>query len=100
MLDLSAAFDTLDHKILISRLGSYFWFLRYCTTVVFILLLSCVCPLKSGHTQAVIIGKTTSNPHAVDFGILQGSTLGPLLLSLYVASFQDIVATYNLYSMF
>ena len=92
MLDLSAAFDTLDHEILVSRLGSYFglsdtvlrWFSSY----------------LSGRTQSVIIGKTTSNPHPVDFGVPQGSILGPDLFTLYVAPLQDIVAAYNFNSMF
>ena len=92
MLDLSAAFDTLDHEILISRLRSYFgvsdtvlhWFSSY----------------LSGRTQSVIIGKTTSNPRPVDFGVPQGSILGPLLCNLYVAPLQDIVAANNLDCMF
>ena len=92
MLDLSAAFDTLDHEILISRLRSYFgvsdtvlhWFSSY----------------LSGRTQSVIIGNTSSNPRPVDFGVPQGSILGPLLFNLYVAPLQDIVAANNLDSMF
>ena len=92
MLDLSAAFDTLDHEILISRLGSYFGFsdtvLRWFSSYL------------SGRTQSVIKGKTTSNPHPVDFGVPQGSILGPVLFTLYVAPLQDIVAAYNLNSMF
>ena len=91
MLDLSAAFDTLDHEILISRLGSYFGFsdtvLRWFSSYL------------SGRTQSVIIGKTTSI-HPVDFGVPQGSILGPVLFTLYVAPLQDIVAAYNLNSMF
>ena len=87
MLDLSAAFDTFDHEILMSRLGSYFgfsdtvlqWFSSY----------------LSGRTQSVIIGKTTSNPHPVDFGVPQGSILGPLLFSLYVAPLQNMLTTCN-----
>ena len=74
MLDLSGAFDTLDHDILISWLRCHFgfsdtvlkWFSSY----------------LSGQTQLVIIGDTTSSPRSVDFGVPQGSILGPLLFSL------------------
>ena len=91
MLDLSAAFDTLDHDILISRLRCHFgfsdtvlkWFSSY----------------HSGRTQSVIIGDATSSPRSVDFGVPQGSMLGPLF-SLYVAPLQYIVAAHRLNSMF
>lgn len=92
MLDLSAAFDTLDHEILISRLGSYFGI----SDTVLHWFSSCL----SGRTQSVIIGKTTSHPRPVDFGVPQGSILGPLLFNSYVAPLQDIVAANNLDSMF
>ena len=83
MLDLSAAFDTLDHDILISRLRCLFGFsdtvLKWFSTYL------------SGRTQSVIIVDTTSSPHSVDFSVPHGSILGPLLFSLYVAPLQDIL---------
>lgn len=91
---MSAAFDTLDHDILIciSRLRCHFgfsdtalqWFSSY----------------LSGRTKSVIMGATTSTPRYVDFGVPQGSILGPLLFRLYVVPLQNVVATYSLDSMF
>ena len=74
LLDLSAAFDTSDHNILITRLRSTFgcsgtvidWFISY---------LSC-------HTQSVFVGHE-STPSALQCGVPQGSVLGPLLFTLY-----------------
>ena len=76
MLDLSASFDTLDHEILISRLGSYFGFSdtvleRFSSYLI-------------GRTQSVIIGETTSNPRPVDFGVPQGSISLDLFSSGYM----------------
>ena len=77
LLDLSAAFDTLDHQILLSHLKSYFgftgsvlqWFRLYLTN----------------RSEKVVIGEVASSLGQVEFGVPQGSTLGPLPFVLYMA---------------
>ena len=72
LLDLSAAFDTLDHNILIKRLNSYFGFsgsvLQWFSSYI------------KDRGQSVVIGDVISSPQKLDYGIPQGSIVGPLLL--------------------
>ena len=77
LLDLSAAFDTVDHQILLKRLersagitGSALgWFSSY----------------LHGRTQSVKAGDVISTPSPLLYGVLQGSVLGPSLFSVYTA---------------
>ena len=69
MLDMSAAFDVVDHDLLIQKLKLYGfddsslkWMRDY----------------LSGRSQAVYIDGFLSSFLAVDVGVPQGSTLGPL----------------------
>ena len=71
LLDLSAAFDTIDHTILLGRLNvdhgiselALCWFKSY---------------LSVG-THLVKVGSTLSHPTALQYGLPQDSVLGPIL---------------------
>ena len=88
LLDLSAAFDTVDHSILINRLQRRFgfsgtvleWFKSYMTD----------------RTQSVQIKGHTSRYVPLVCGVPQGSVLGPLLYSMYTTPIHDIISSYDL----
>ena len=83
LLDLLAAFDTIDHNILLGYLKSWFglggtvikWFASY---------LSDLC-------QSIKIGSTLSELSRLIFGVPQGSVLGPLLFSLYTTPLSKVI---------
>ena len=73
-LDMSAAFDVVDHSILMKKLRVYgfsediaHWFESYLTR----------------RKQCVVINGTLSKLLSVSSGVPQGSILGPLLYTLY-----------------
>jgi len=77
-LDMSKAFDTVNHQILIAKLNRYGfrgpisdWLTDY---------------LKD-RKQFVSIGETFSDQQTILLGVPQGSVLGPLLFLLYINDF-------------
>ena len=83
LLDLSTAFDTIDHTILLDRLNVYYgiselalgWFKSY----------------LSGRTHSVKVGSTLSHPAALQYGVSQGSILGSILFSHYTNPISSII---------
>ena len=88
LLDLSAAFDTIDHNILITRLSTWYgisgtalsWFTSYLTD----------------RQQAIKIGNCFSDMLPTSCGVPQGSVLGPLLFTLYTTPLSSVIQGHNL----
>ena len=83
LLDLSAAFDTVDHEIMLELLKSNFgvsgdalgW-LKY---------------FMSDRKQFVSVNQVLSNCFPVTCGVPQGSCLGPILFLFYVSKLFEII---------
>ena len=88
LLDLSAAFDTADHSILLPRLSSRFGIKG---TV-----LACLRSYLTSRKQFVDVNKCKSSQRLLERGVPQGSVLGPLLYLLYTSPLADIIKRYNL----
>ena len=85
LLDLSAAFDTIDHNIL-GYLKSWF---GLGGTV-----LKSFASYLSDRCQIIKIGSTLSELSKLIYGVPQGSVLGPLLFSLYTTPLSKIIRLY------
>ena len=92
LLDLSAAFDTVDHTILLRRLDTMFrikddallWLRSYLTD----------------RTQTVVINQAHSSTLPMEYGVPQGSVLGPKMFSFYTKPLGQIISRHQLHYHF
>ena len=87
LLDLSAAFDTIDHELLLRRLKNEFgitdialsWFRSY----------------LSERKQFVVVENFQSPTVPLDFGVPQGSVLGPILFIMYTTPLTRLIESHS-----
>uniref|UniRef100_A0A8C6K929 Reverse transcriptase domain-containing protein n=1 Tax=Nothobranchius furzeri TaxID=105023 RepID=A0A8C6K929_NOTFU len=87
LLDLTAAFDTVDHHLLLERLRDWVglsgsaleWFSSY----------------LSERSFSVAVSKFRSSTTSLTHGVPQGSVLGPLLFLLYLLPLQHILSSFK-----
>ena len=92
LLDLSAAFDTVDHELLLHKLDTEFnvrgtvldWFKSY----------------LEHRSQTIQISQTSSRTHVLRHGVPQGSILGPVLFTLYTSALGKLIGSHHINYMF
>ena len=77
LLDLSAAFDTVDHQLLLSD---------FCDCGVEGTALSLLESYLENREQCAAIGESRSESTALQYGVPQGSVLGPVLFTVYTGT--------------
>ena len=87
LLDMSTAFDTVDHKILLQRLEVSFG--------VKGLALAWLSSFLMDRTQVAAFGGNKSTSRRLLYCVPQGSVLGPLLFALYSADVIRIAAKHG-----
>jgi len=88
LLDMSAAFDCVDHDLLLQRLEKNFGLtgvvLRWMTSFL------------SDRTLVVRCNGASTAAQPVYYGVPQGSVLGPILFNLYTADITLVAARHGL----
>ena len=88
LLDLSAAFETAVHDILLGRLETSFGFIG-CALAWFRSYLA-------DRSFSVGYGELASSSTSITCGVLQGSVLGPLLFTMYTAELESVIRAHGL----
>src|SRR5688572_31733305 len=85
LFDVSAAFDTVDHDILLERLEASFGVVGRPLLWLRAFLI--------GRSQSVVSGSTRFDWSGVSFGLPQVPLLGPLLYILYTADLNQVLSS-------
>ena len=80
LLDLSAAFDTVDYSILLDRLSSKLGLKG-----------TPLNRLRFGRSQRVCVRRAVSDKFDLWYGVPQGSGLDPLVFTVYASALFDVV---------
>ena len=88
LLDLSSAFDTIDHNILLIRLNCLHGISGTC--------LSWFRSYLSNRRQSVAIANRISSTKELHYGVPQGSVLGPILFVLDIQPLSNLIKRHSL----